>query len=220
MLCALVVVLLAGRPDTARAQWAVEAFLGSAASAQSTLTIEQAGQPTLRFTADYATRPTEPWIYYAFRVSRWWGRWGGLVGFTHHKLYLTNNPPEVENFQVTNGYNLGEIGAGYLVHGWSLLGSVGPVVANPISEVRGLTESNAGGIFGSGNSISGVNLQLGVNRRFYFVNWGFLTADLRLSAAWAQMEVADGNATVPNYAVHFLVGLGGGKRRVGPKPAP
>jgi hypothetical protein len=211
---ATILVLLCGFwPSSAHAQWALEGFLGNSASAPSTLTIHQAGQPTIRFTAHYETRPTEPSIYYAARLSRWWGRWGAFIGFIHHKIYLTNNPPEIQSFKVTFGYNLGGIGAAYLINGWGLLGSVGPVVSNPSSVVRGRTLDHEGGVWNTGNYINGVNLQVGVNRRFYVVDWAFVTADFRLSAAWAEMDIAGGTADTPNYAAHLLIGIGGGKRR-------
>jgi hypothetical protein len=216
----LVAFVLAVRPAVARAQWAVEGFLGTSVSAPSSLTIDQAGQPTLKFTADYATNPTQPWIYYAFRVSRWSGRWGGTAGFIHQKVYLTNPPPEVQQFRVTNGYNLLSLGAGYLTHEWSFLGSIGPVIANPVNTVRGIALPDNGGFMGTGYYLSGFNLQLAVNRRFYLVDWAFLTADLSASAAWATVDVAGGHATTPNYALHFLVGVGGGKHRESPAPAP
>lgn len=216
----LVLVLLASRAPAARAQWAVEGFLGTSASAHSPLTIYQAGQPTLDFTAHYATEPSRAWIYYAFRLSRWWGQWGATAGFVHQKVYLTNPPPEVQQFRVTNGYNLLALGAGYLTHGWSLLGSIGPVIGNPVNTVRGLTLPDNGGFLGTGYYLSGFNIQVGVNRRFYVVGSAFLTADLRFSAAWASVDVVDGHATTPNYALHFLVGVGGGKRREGTQTAP
>ena len=101
-------VLLTLAPVSARAQWAVEAFLGTAVSAPSNLTIRQAGEPDISFTAHYATNPfkSSSAPYYGFRVSRWWGRWGAFFDDLHHKLYLTNNPPEVQEFEVTYGYNL------------------------------------------------------------------------------------------------------------------
>ena len=217
---AIVATLLVARPCLAHAQWALEGFLGTSISAHSPLTIRQAGYPTLKFTADYATRPTDPSIYYAVRLSRWWTRWGGVAGYVHQKLYLTNNPPEVQSFKVTYGYNLVGIGAGYLTRGWAFIGTVGPVVSNPASEVRGIEFQHEGGIFGSGNHVGGFNLQVGANRRFRFAGWGFATADLRLSAAWTDVPVAEGNADVPNYAIHLLLGVGVGKRRPGRRKAP
>ncbi len=216
----LLALLLTVRPSAASAQWAVEGFLGTSFSAHSPLTIYQAGEPTLHITADYATNPSRAWIYYAFRVSRWWGRWGGTAGFIHQKVYLQNPPPEVQEFRVTNGYNLLGIGAGYLTHGWSFIGAVGPVIANPVNTVRDLDLPDNGGGFGTGYYLSGFDLQLGVNRRFYLVDRAFLTVDVTGTAAWASVDVVDGHADTPNYALHLLFGLGWGAHRAGAAPTP
>jgi hypothetical protein len=211
----LALTLLLMPPGALHAQWAVEAFLGTAASAPSTLVIRQAGEPDIRFTAHYATRPfkSSSAPYYGLRVSHWWGRWGGFFDDLHHKLYLTNNPPEVGTFEVTYGYNLFSLGAGYRVGHWSFLAGAGPVVTNPTSEVRGEWKLHSGGIFGSGYYVDGMQVQLGVNRRLRLVGVLFLSADLRGSIGWANVDIANGNADVPNYALHFLLGVGLGKPR-------
>lgn len=208
-------LLLTASPTSARAQWAAEGFLGTSYSAHTPLTIYQSGQPTLHLTADYATNPTRAWIYYAFRVSHWWGRWGGTAGFIHQKVYLTNPPPEVQEFRVTNGYNLLSVGAGYLSHGWSVIGTVGPVIANPANTVRNLQLPDNGGGFGTGYYLSGFNVQLGINRRVYLVDRAFLTFDVTGTAAWASVDVVNGHANTPNYALNLLFGLGWGPRRPG-----
>ena len=211
----LAVTLLLVLPTTLHAQWAVEAFLGSAVSAPSNLTIRQDGWPDISFTARYATKPLKSSSapYYGFRVSRWWNRWGAFFDDLHHKLYLTNNPPEVEKFEVTYGYNLFSLGAGYRVGHWSFLAGAGPVITNPTSLVRGEYKPHDGGIFGSGYYVDGAQLQLGVNRRFRVVGVLFVSADLRGSIGWARVNVANGDADVPNYALHFLLGIGLGKPR-------
>lgn len=205
--------LLLTLPAVARAQLAGEAFLGTAFSAPSSLVIRQVGEPVIAFNAHWATRPTDPSIYYAVRASYWWGRWGATIGYIHHKVYLTNNPPEVQDFRVTFGYNLVGVGAGYRLGDWNLMGSMGPVVSNPASEVRGLKFAHQGGIFGTGNYVSGFNVTLGVNRRLRVLKWGFFTAEVRLSAAWSGVTVANGSAEVPNYALHLLLGVGIGTKR-------
>ncbi len=211
----LAVTLLLMLPTAAQAQWAVEAFLGTAFSAPSNLTIRQAGEPDISFTAHYATKPfkSSSAPYYGFRVSRWWNRWGAFFDDLHHKLYLTNNPAEVEKFEITYGYNLFSLGAGYRVGHWSFLAGAGPVVTNPTSIVRGDFKPHEGGIFGSGYYFDGAQVQLGVNRRFRVVGVFFVSADVRGSFGWARVDVVNGNADVPNYAVHFLLGVGVGKRR-------
>lgn len=61
--------------------------------------------------------------------------------------------------------------------------------------------------------VDGVHVQAGINRRLHLSHGTFVTADLRISAGWAEVNVADGKAEVPNYAVHFLIGAGLGHRR-------
>jgi len=211
----LAVTLMLMLPRAAQGQWAVEAFLGTAVSAPSTLVIRQAGEPDIRFTAQYATKPfkSSSAPYYAVRVSHWWGRWGGFLDDLHHKLYLTNNPPEVATFEVTYGYNLFSVGAAYRVGHWSFLAGAGPVITNPTSEVRGQYKPHTGGIFDTGYYVDGAQVQLGVNRRFRLASVFFLSADLRGSIGWANVDIANGDADVPNYAVHFLLGVGLGKHR-------
>ncbi len=211
----LAVTVLLMLPAALQAQWAVEAFLGTAVSAPSTLVIRQAGEPDIRLTAHYATKPfnSSSAPYYGLRVSHWWGRWGAYFDDLHHKLYLTNNPPEVTTFEVTYGYNLFSLGAAWRTGHWSVLAGAGPVVTNPTSEVRGEVKPHDGGILGTGYYVDGVQLQLGVNRRFRLVGVLFLSADVRGSVGWANVDIANGDADVPNYALHFLLGIGLGKPR-------
>lgn len=211
-------LLLATGPSALQAQWAVEAFLGTAQSARSTLTIRQAGEPDIRFTAEYATRPLNNAPYYGLRVSRWWpSGWGVFVDDLHHKLYLTNNPPEVQEFEVTYGYNLLSVGPARRSGEWSVVAGVGPVVTNPTSMIRGQALPHGGGFLDLGYHLDGVHVQAGLNRRFYVGRWLFVSADVRVSAAWAQVDVSGGDADVPNYALHFLLGMGAGNRRRGVK---
>jgi len=66
-------------------------LLGSSVSAPAPLSIRQRGQPDLDF-------------------RLWNGKRGWLLDFTHHKLYLTNRPPE---FLITNGMNRLTLGRGF-----------------------------------------------------------------------------------------------------------
>jgi hypothetical protein len=197
----------------AEGQWSFEAFGGTAVSANSPLTIHQDGYPTLRLDAQWDTRPLEPTIYYAVRVARWWGKNGVFLSNIHHKLYLANPTTEVPRFEVTYGYNLLAAGPAFRRGEWSLLAGAGPILTNPATVVRGRSYLHSGGFFGTGYHLDGVQLQAGVNRRVHVARALFLSADLLLSAGWAKVDIANGKAEVPNYAVHFLFGLGVGNRR-------
>ena len=81
-------------------------FFGSSISVPTPLTITQRGEPDLHFTAHWATQPFLDTWYYAGRIGVWSGNRGWLFDFTHHKIYLTNGPAEVQQFRITNGMNL------------------------------------------------------------------------------------------------------------------
>lgn len=206
-------VLLLLLPTPARAQWSFEAFAGTAVSANSPLTIRQDGYPTLRIDARWDTRPFEPTIYYALRVARWWGNTGAFLDHLHHKLYLANPSAEVTRFEVTYGYNLFALGPAFRRGDWSLIAGIGPILTNPASIVRGRRDVHSGGFLGTGYYLDGIHLQAGINRRIHVTNEVFVSADVRLSAGWAEVDVADGRAEVPNYAMHVLLGVGVGNRR-------
>jgi hypothetical protein len=211
---ALVTALLLTVPTgPLAAQFAVEGFLGSALSAHTDLSIRQAGFPDLVLNARYETRPLDDAPYYALRLSHWFGRWGVLVEDLHHKLYLANTTPQVRRFNVTYGYNLLGLGPMYRMGEWALVGAAGMIVTNPSNIVRGQKVNHEGGILGLGYYVDGVHLSAGINRRVHLGSRVFLTADLRLSAGWAEVKVVDGSADVPNLALHALVGAGFGKRR-------
>jgi hypothetical protein len=197
----------------ARGQWSFEAFGGTAVSASSPLTIRQAGYPTIELDAQWETRPFDATLYYAVRIARWWGNTGVFLDNLHHKLYLANPTAEVQLFEVTHGYNLLAAGPAFRWGDWSILAGAGPVLTNPASVVRGRPLSHSGGFFHTGYHLDGLQLQAGINRRVHVAKALFLTADLRLSAGWAEVDIAGGKAEVPNYAVHFLIGMGVGNRR-------
>ncbi len=210
VLLSLLLLLLS---TPAQAQWAFEVFFGSSVSANSPLTIRQNGYPAIHIDAQWDTRPFEPSIYFAHRLIRWWGNTGFLLDNVHHKLYLANPTVDVPEFHVTYGYNLVSLGPAFRRGEWSLITGAGPVFTNPASIVRGQREHHEGGFLGTGYFLDGAQVQVGLNRRLHLMNAVFVTTDVRLSAAWARVDVANGKADVPNYAVHFMIGMGVGNRR-------
>jgi hypothetical protein len=185
------------------AEWRVDIFGGTASSFGSPLAIQQQGERDLEIDADWAGRSFDSPIYYAVRLSRWSGRFGLSLQLVHHKLYLENPPPEIQAFSVSHGYNLLTLEGGWLLRGFQLSAGAGLVIAHPESTVRGLTLPESGGYH-----VTGPTLLVGVGRW-----WGLGThfrvgAETRFTASWARMPVAEGEASVPDRSVHFLVGMG------------
>lgn len=198
---------IAGWPAPARAQLELQAFLGSSVSAPTPLSISQRGLPDLDLTAHWATRPWLDTWYYAGRIGLWSGNRGWLFDFTHHKIYLSNPPAEIQKFRITNGMNMFTLSRGFRHGRLSYALGAGPVVTFPINRVRGQKLQSGRGFLG-GYFLSGGTLMASATRRFPLIAGLFFSLDGRVSATYVRVPVADGHASVPNLALHVHAGLG------------
>jgi len=195
-------------PAPVAAQWRVEAWFGTAFNAGSPLTIHQADQPDIRMSANWSTRPWTPTWYYAGRVAKWSGPTGFAFEFVHHKIYLDNpSPPDVARFQVTNGVNQLILERLWRTGGWEYGVGVGPVFAVPISEIRGQTYDRSGGTFGSKYEFGGGVLAGNLARRLKLLPFTYGSLSVKATISYLNVNVAEGNATTMNYALHFQYGL-------------
>jgi hypothetical protein len=203
----LLLLCLAGRPAPLLAQLELQAFLGSAVSAPSPLSVAQDGRPTIRFMAHWATRPRLDTWYYAGRVGLWKGNRGWLLDFIHHKMYLTNAPPEIQKFRITNGMNMFTLSRGFRRGKLSYALGAGPVFTYPINRVRGQALEDGRGFWG-GYFLSGATIVGSLTRRFALAAGLFASLDTRLSASYVRVPVSGGHASVPNFALHLHAGVG------------
>jgi hypothetical protein len=63
------------------------------------IVIRQAGQPDIRLTAHFDTRPFSEVPYYDVKVGMARRPWAFELELVHHKLYLANRPAEVATFE-------------------------------------------------------------------------------------------------------------------------
>jgi hypothetical protein len=204
-LSALLLLALARR---AEADWNLELLTGSAHSFVTPLRIRQSGFPELRLDGRYDTKPFEGAPYVCARVGYWKGSGAWEVQLLHHKVYLNYTTPEVERFEVTHGYNLLTLGYARLVRGFVLRGAAGIVVAHPESSIRKQTIVGFGAPRGLGQGVAGPTLEAAVARRWTPGAHWLLSAEVKLTRSWAVVPVGDGEADVPNFAVHGLLGIG------------
>lgn len=183
----------------------LSAFGGTSFSARTPLTIEQAGQPTIRFTARYDTRPIDDWPYYAWRVGLWSGSSSWELQHIHHKIYLSNTTDEVQRFEITHGYNLFTLGRAFRTPALTWRVGLGAVVTHGRERIRS-EDFETGGVFGE-YQVAGVSAIAGVEKDWKIASRVFVATELQVSGAWARVEVPRGDATVPNVALHALVGL-------------
>jgi hypothetical protein len=137
-------------------------------------------------------------------VALWSRRRGWELQLLHHKIYLTNGPPEIEHFEVSHGWNLVTIqraSRGRILD-WRI--GAGAVVAHAEGRIRGREVdtgdyhlSGAGALVGAGKSFA-------ISRRF------FATAEGQVTFSWARVPIEEGHARTANIAFHALFGLGFG----------
>ena len=193
-------------------RFTVEALGGTAYNLPTPLTVSQSGYPDIRFSAHYDTKPFGPYYpYYSWRATLWnrEGTEAWELTQVHHRLFLSNNPPEIQVFAIHFGYNFFMVG-----HAWKRGDFVyhvdgGVLVCNPESTVRGRTLNTRGtGLFDAGYTLAGGGGQVGVSRTFHLTKHLFAAGNLSFMAGRARVPVADGSAAVPNLSVHGQLGVG------------
>ncbi|HTC21105.1 MAG TPA: hypothetical protein VK859_09670 [bacterium] len=204
-------LLLWGAAESAPAQTlSLELMAGSAYNFPTPLTVHQAGYPDIHLTADYNTEPFGPYTpYYAWRFSLWDKDEAWEFEQVHHRLFLTDPPPEIQNFSIHFGYNFFLLGHAWKRGDFIFHADAGILITNPENTVRGQVLRTGGtGIFDAGYNFSGLGCQVAVSRDFYFAKNFYLVLDVGLMAGWAVVPVANGSADVPNISLHGRLGPG------------
>jgi hypothetical protein len=200
--------LVAASAAAGEGRWRAELAVGGAHSFDSTLRVEQAAFPALTIEAGWATRSFDSPVYYAWRLARADGRGAWALRFVHHKVHLEDTTPEVERFSVTHGYNLLTLERAFVVRGFEISAGGGLVIAHPESTVRGQTRPEGeGGPLGGGYYVTGPTAALAGSRRVPLGRHLAVVPEVRFTLSRARVPVAEGEASVPNAALHLLVGL-------------
>lgn len=182
--------------------WSLEPLrTGSAKSFSTKLEIEQSALSKFEFDADYETRPWDDAPYYGWRISRQSERHAWELEFLHHKIYLKNNPPEIQHFEVSHGYNMLFLNHAWIFGSTYIRAGAGPVISHTESEIRGLP-------FESNYEISGFVGQAAIDKRFYISRRFFFTLEGKFTVSTASVSIAEGKAHAPNVALHGLAGIG------------
>lgn len=221
----LVPILLAGMiipaipASPSQKSWTFEYASGSAYNFTTPLQIRQDGTYDINIDAEYATKPFHGSPYYAARIGRRTGNRGWELELIHHKLYLRNNPRNVQHFEISHGYNFLDVNRVWERWGIDFRLGGGLVITHPETMVRGMQYPTDQGMLGQGLFLSGPAGQASVGKRVFLWKGLFLSLEGKFTAAYAIIPVADGLAFVPNFAVHGLFGLGYSCRFPGKNPA-
>lgn len=201
--------LLLFLPRYSHSQVKIELLSGFIHNFKTPLNIQQEGYPDIKISAKYSSEPFELPPYYDIRLSKWKNDRGWGLQFTHQKIYLDSEHPDVQRFSISHGLN--ELFILRMFKKNQLLYHLGAglILAHPESTIRNEAFSETGGIYlNKGYYLSGVCLSgtAGYNKTVY--KNLFLSLEARITGAWARVPVSNGFASVTNLAFHGLLGLG------------
>jgi hypothetical protein len=185
----------------ASGSWVLEIFGGSAHSFDTNLKIRNASGDEIHHKAEYETRPFEDAPYYAWRISHQGAihTWG--VELVHHKIYLKNVTPVIQEFEISHGYNLLMLNYGRKVGSLWLHAGGGVILAYPHSHIDGLVSLG-------GYQLAGPGAQIAIGKRFDLNKRFFFTVEGKLTLGRASVDLGADKAIAPNVALHGLGGLG------------
>jgi hypothetical protein len=203
--------------------WSFEFSGGLPYNFTTPLTIQQANEPTLRINARYRSEPFRSPIYYLWRIGRWQDKRAWELEFVHHKLFLENRPPEVQEFSISHGLNMVLVNRAFekqLLQKYPFILRLGAgiILAHPENTVRGQSLDQEGGLFGWGYYISGPVLNVSLAKRFYLLEKLYINTEFKFNPSVSWVPVANGQATVWNLPVAIAFGMGFdlGNRKNGP----
>lgn len=193
---------------SAQDRWSGELYGGFAGNVPLPLSVKQSGQPSLVFVAKYESRSLNLPIYYGYRLSKWSGDKSWELEFTHHKIDLSNNPSEIENFSLSHGLNMFTINRGRKLSGFVFRGGAGPIVTHPEFTIRDVTFDQSRGLFHLGYMLNGMALNLGVAHPIRFSSYFFLNLEAKTTFAYVHIKQDDLKVNVYNWAFHVILGPG------------
>jgi hypothetical protein len=210
LLISLIAICIICQPQALLGQrsWTFNYSLGEAYNLNMPLVIEQQGFEKLKFTAHYNTHAFKMPLYYSLKLGTSRERKGWELELTHNKIFLTNNPPEVQFFRITHGYNYLTINRIWDKDFLILRIGAGMIIAHPENSVRNMSYDTSLGFLNRGYHLSGAGLQLAAEKRFHLFKGLFFSLEVKAAAAIARVGVAEGHAVVPQAGVHGLFGLG------------
>lgn len=189
----------------------LEVMGGSAFNFPSPLSIHQDGYPDLHINADYDTKPFGPYTpYYAIRLSLWDKDEAWELEQLHHRLFLTDPPPEVQFYAIHFGYTYFMVGHAWRNPDFILHLDGGAIITRPENTVRGQKlQMNDVGLLDMGYYFSGLGGQVSASRNIYLWGTAFAVVEVGIAGGWAwDVPVAGGSSDAPTLGLHGHIGAG------------
>ncbi len=123
----------------------------------------------------------------------------------HLKLFLLDDHPDIQHFEISHGYNLVWINRAWFIDDLIVHLGAGWIITHPDIIVRNQTNYKDGY---AGNYLSGPTVQASLQRRFTLSPSWFVSLEGKLVWAYATIPIVDGSVDVQNRSLHANFGLG------------
>ncbi|MFT5170294.1 MAG: hypothetical protein ACI9BD_000060 [Candidatus Marinamargulisbacteria bacterium] len=186
-------------------------FVGWSESLNSTLKIHREGASDITHQAKWEGRSFRDSIYYAIRFEDWKDNEGWGIEWIHHKIYLSNLTSEIQDFSVSDGYNLL-----FLTKAWRDAGTIyrlsaGLALSHPDVTLAGRARFwNDGGM--GGTYLTGFGVGGGVETWLVESDRHFVSLEGKLTLAYAKVPISKNKSeygdTGINVGFHVMLGFG------------
>ena len=185
------------------------AFMGAPKSVNNQVSFNLEDQADQVFEAKYNNRPFQDSYYWSTKVEHWDNKEGMGLELIHHKIYLSNTNDVIEDFSLSDGYNLlyWNFGRQYDEHIVRL--GLGVVIVNPDVTIAGRDRYSIRG--GKGQHLAGPSVQLNYERWIWENETHFISLDHKLTLSYAVSPISndeDEYVVAPDIAFHFSLGFG------------
>ena len=209
-LLVLIIVVLINGPAPVQADWALEVFGGFPVTPARTVHIKLDSGENIELYAPMKSKPFKMPFYYDQRLIHWSadGKAGWALDFMHHKLILKEPTDDVQDFQLTNGYNMLTVQRLWKMGETVLMAGAGIVITHPESTIHWRTFRETGGLFNWGYFPSGPVAIVGAGRQLRLSDMFYVAGDVRGSLSYVDVPVVEGRATMTDVSLHFFGGVG------------
>lgn len=193
---------------SAQVSWTAEAYGGAVSNIRTPLKVSQEGYPDISINATYRSRSLERPIYYGWRIGRWDNGKSLELEFIHHKIYLENNPPEIQSFSVSHGLNMLMIGRGIQSTNFIFRYGAGIIISHPEFTVRNISYDQKQGIFNKGYKPNGVAFNASISYPFNLSERFFINTEFKSTFSLLTISQKNFDINTSNLAFHLILGAG------------
>ena len=182
-------------------------YMGASKSANNTLFFKFQDQDDLTYNARYDNKSFSDSHWWMAKLERWKNKKSVSIELIHHKIYLKNTNDIINNFSISDGYNLLYFNRGKQINNHILRYGAGIVIAHPDITITGRDRFKTKGI--KGLFLSGLSIKTDHEYILYKHKTAVITLQTKLTASYAKIPISTNKneyVIAPDYAIHISIG--------------